>query len=61
MSVERSTSVCRIFAQGGGFVSQDFQAKLDEIDADLRCLETSKATGVDEWDIWAVQGWDQPL
>ena len=63
VSDERSTSVCRISAQVGGFVSQDFQAKLDEIDVDLRCFETSKVVGVDEWDMRAGQdglGWVMP-
>ena len=51
MSNERSTWVCRISEQVGGFVSQDFQAKLDKIDADLRCFETSKVAGVVEWNM----------
>ncbi|XP_050249301.1 uncharacterized protein LOC126696657 [Quercus robur] len=59
VSDERSTSVCRISAQVGGFVSQDFQAKLDEIDVDLRCFETSKVVGVDEWDMRAVPSNDR--
>ena len=54
MNPEKSTSVGILSAQVGGFVSQDFQAKLDEIDVALGCFETSKVTGLDEWD---NRGW----
>ena len=56
MNLEKSTSVGTLSAQVRGFVSQDFQAKLDEIDVALRCFETSKVTGLDEWDNRAGQG-----
>ena len=54
MNPEKSTSVGILSAQVGGFVSQDFQAKLDEIGVALGCFETSKVTGLDEWD---NRGW----
>ena len=56
MNLEKSTSVGTLSAQVRGFVSQDFQAKLDEIDVALGCFETSKVTGLDEWDNRAGQG-----
>ena len=55
MNLEKSTSVGTLSAQVRGFVRQDFQAKLDEIDVALGCFETSKVTGLDEWDNQASQ------
>ena len=55
MNLEKSTSIGILSAQARGFVSQDFQAKLDEIDVALGCFKTSKVTGLDKWDNQAGQ------
>ena len=55
VNLEKSTSIGILSAQARGFVSQDFQAKLDQIDVALGCFETSKVTGLDKWDNRAGQ------